>query len=105
MGLRLQEEREDADELGMRGQTWWQGRASARNLEVAQAEQEPLPGPWGRVFEGCFRHTAGTQQEQSARVPSGAVPPARPAAVWQNFRYKVFASSLMGKEVVGEGRG
>lgn len=67
LGLRLQEEREDADELGMRGQTWWQGRASSRNLEVAQAEQEPRQGPWGRVFGSCFRHTAGAVGPVSRR--------------------------------------
>lgn len=84
----------------MRGQTWWQDVPPSETWK-AQAEQDPLPGPWGRTFGGCFRHTAGV-----------AGPAFRPWAshlhswqLWQNFRYKVFASSLMGKEVVGEGRG
>ena len=67
---------------------------------MAQAGQEPLPGPWGEGLRGLL---PAHSRSSGTRGLSGDVPPALPAAVWQNFRYKGFASNFDGEG--GGGRG
>ena len=62
--------------------------------------RSPSRGRGGKAFGGLL---PAHSRSSGTCGPSGDVPPALPAAVWQNFRYKGFASSFDGEG--GGGRG